>query len=132
MKKIIILIVVVIAIAIGVIGNVKDTTVICGVLAENNNKVDIKITKTNLDKIFNKMSEDMIVVGEDVNYRYIFSGYVFDIEKYYAAPIHRMGDTGLATQGYLLFDKEMKNIVIETSQEVVIACTKDFFNMVTK
>lgn len=132
MKKIIILIVVVIAISIGVIGNVKDTANYSGVLAENNNKVDIEITKTNLDKIFNKMSEDMIVVGEGVNYRYIFSGDVFDMEKYYAAPIRRMGDIGLATQGYLFFDKEMKNIVIETSQEVVIACTKDFFNMVIK
>lgn len=133
MKKIIILsFIVIVIVTVLVIGNVKDTAEFSGVLDGTNIAVDIKITRTTFDKLFNKMSEDMIVNGDGIDYRYIFSGKIFDMDEYYAAPIRRMSETGLATQGYLCFDDKMKNIVIETGQEIIFSCGEEFFDMVIK
>ncbi len=134
MKKIIIYsFLVIVIVSTLVIGNVKDTTVYSGVLQGIDDvDVNVKITRTNFDKIFNKMSEDIIVEGKGVNYRYIFSGIIFEMDGYYAAPIRRMNETGLASQGYLFFDDKMKNIVIETEQERIYSAKEDFVNMVIK
>ncbi len=133
MKKIIIFSFLVVVIAtVCVIGNVKDTAIFSGVLVENNDKVDVKITRTTFDKIFNKMSHDIIVEGNGIDYRYVFSGEIFDMDKYYAAPIRRMSSSGLVTQGYLFFDDKMKNIVIETGEEIVFSGEKEFLKMVIK
>ncbi len=134
MKKIIIYsFLVIVIVSTLVIGNVKDTTVYSGVLQGTDDvDVNVKITRTNFDKIFNKMSEDIIVEGKGVNYRYIFSGIILEMEGYYAAPIRRMSETGLASQGYLFFDDKMKNIAIETGQERIYSGNEDFVNMVIK
>lgn len=130
-KRIVFSFLVIVLVLIFMIGNVKDTTVFSGVLVGIDNvEVDVKITRTNFDKIFNKMSEDIIVEGKGVNYRYIFSGHIFEMEGYYATPIRRMSKTGLASQGYLLFDDKMKNIIIETNQERIYSAEEDFVDMV--
>ncbi len=118
--------------AVCVIGNIKDTVSFNGTAVGNGDKIDIKITRTVFDKIFNKMSEDMTVVGNDVHYNYTFSGKVFDMDKYYAAPVRRTNEAGLAAQGYLLFDESMNNIVIQTGEEIIFSCEKEFFDLVIK
>lgn len=112
--------------------NIKDITEFKGVLYKTNTAVNIKITRTNMDKIFNKISEEMIVKGKGIEYHYIFSKKIFNIGEYYAAPIRRMSETGLAAQGYLYFDDKMKNVAIETEQEIILSCEQEFFDMVIK
>lgn len=132
MKKIIIFsFLIVVIVFTFIIGNIEHTTIFNGVLVENSVKVDIKITRTNFDELFNKISKDMIVEGEGVNYRYIFSGKFFKMNGYYAAPIRRINDAGLAAQGYLFFDDKMDNIVIETKKEKIYSGDEDFVNTIT-
>ena len=51
-----------------VIGNLKDTVRLSGVLeGDNAQEVTITITRTNFDKLFNRMSKNMTVAGEQVN-----------------------------------------------------------------
>ena len=134
MKKIIILLISIITViaTICIIGNIKDTIIFSGVLAEKNEEVEVRITRTFFDKVFNKMSENMVVEGNNINYSYIFNRKIFDMERYYTAPIRRMDKSGLAAQGYLYFDDKMENIVIQTEQEIIYSCEQDFFDMVTK
>ena len=133
MKKIIFAVsMLVIIIAVCVIGSIKDTVSFNGVTVGNGDEVNIQITRTVFDKVLNKMSKDMTVAGNDVQYNYTFSGEILDMGKYYAAPVRRMNESGLAAQGYLLFDESMKNIVIQTEEEIIFSCEKEFFDLVIK
>lgn len=133
MKKIIFAVsMLVIIIAVCVIGSIKDTVSFNGVTVGNGDEVNIQITRTVFDKVLNKMSKDMTVAGNDVQYNYTFSGEILDMGKYYAAPVRRMNKSGLAAQGYLLFDESMKNIVIQTGEEIIFSCEKEFFDLVIK
>ena len=116
-----------------VIGNLKDTVRLSGVLeGDNAQEVTITITRTNFDKLFNRMSKNMTVAGEQVNYEYIFAGPIFEMEGYFAAPVRRMNVDGLATQGYLLFDGDLHNAVIQTPREMIYAASDAFISMVLK
>ena len=133
MKKIIFAVsMLVIIIAVCVIGSIKDTVSFNGVTVGNGDEVNIQITRTVFDKILNKISKDMTVAGNDVQYNYTFSGEILDMGKYYAAPVRRTNESGLAAQGYLLFDESMNNIVIQTGEEIIFSCEKEFFDLVIK
>lgn len=136
MKKIIFTSVIILFFVFGIliVGNIEDTAIQSGVLKENNmtETINIKITRTNFDKIFNKISRDIMVEGNNINYQYKCSGTIFDMEGYYAVPVRRMDMEGLASQGYLYFDNKMKNFVIETMQENIYSANNDFIDMVIK
>lgn len=132
MKKSIFISVIVVIIAVCVVGNIKDTANFSGVLMETDGEVNVKITRTFIDKLFNRVSSDIIVDGDNIDYVYILNGEIFNMDRYYAAPIRRMDAAGLASQGYLFFDKKMKNIVIKTEREIIYSCEKEFWDMVIK
>lgn len=132
MKKSIFISVIVVIIVVYVVGNIKDTANFSGVLMETDSEVNVKITRTFIDKLFNRVSSDIIVDGDNIDYVYILNGEIFNMDRYYAAPIRRMDAAGLASQGYLFFDKKMKNIVIKTEWEIIYSCEKEFWDMVIK
>ena len=131
MKKIIIFCVcIVVLIAVLIIGNLKDTTIATGTLVDNGEtEVTIKITRTNFDKLFNRLSKEITVEGDDIQYRYVSNDN--NARKYdgiYNVYIYavRNGDPLL---GLLFFDKDMQNIVIHTSCEDIYSADEEFIEM---
>ena len=122
------------AFAIIFVVNMESTVNANGVLQENikTTSVDIKITRKNFYHIFNRITGEMVAESEDISYRYKFSGEIFEFEDYFAAPIYRMGKSGLEAQGYLYYDDEMKNIVIETNKEKIYAANEKFISNVNQ
>ena len=133
MKKIIIFCVcIVVLIAIFIIGNLKDTTVANGTLVDNGEtEVTITITRTNFDKLFNRISKEIIVEGDDILYQYDSDdNRVSEYKGIRIAFITRF-EKGDIILGNLYFDNEMKNIVIlTTDDEVIYSADEDFIAMV--
>ena len=131
MKKISSLILLIMVVILLIIGNIKETKKFRGYIESNDGvEVNISISRSNFEKMLNKVTKNIIVEGKEVYYCYVFSGQVYELEGYYAAPIRRMSETGLATQGFLFFDYQMNNIIIETGQEKIYSCSKVFRDLV--
>ena len=129
MKRMIPLALIVIAcVAAAFVGFGKNTVVLNGVLLENNQNINVSvcITGRNCDKIFNRMSGHISAYNEEMNYEYKFSGRIFAENGSYFAPVYRKNDVGLASQGYLCFDKNMKNAVLFTDKEKIYAAEPNF------
>ena len=89
----------------------------------------IETSRTNFDKIFNRISKDITVEGDDIQYRYVSNDN--NARKYdgiYNVYIYavRNGDPLL---GLLFFDKDMQNIVIHTSCEDIYSADEKFIEM---
>jgi len=122
------------AISIICILDIEQTTQYSGLLEEYDyyTNVQISITHRKYQKLINKMNGKIkIYESNTFKYEYNFSGSVFDFGNYYAAPLYRLDKYGLASHGYLLFDKNLKNIVVETTKEKIVSADPTFLDIIS-
>ncbi len=134
MKKIWILFALIVAIILFCLGATKHESQRDGILVTMEPNVSVSITykQSKFEEWFHKVTADIIVEGDGINYTYLTSNPPFEMEGYYALAVRRMykEDGGLATVGYLYYDEEMKNLVVVTDEEKIYSATDEFIQMV--
>ena len=115
------------------------TTNFSGVMVENgiksNVNVNVSVKKRQIDKVLNRMTGNVFVqTNVDKNsLEYNFSESVFSSPSSLVSfvSVYRFNENRFEN-GYLYFDKELKNIVLITSERQVYAADDKFCDVVNK
>lgn len=108
-----------------------------GVIVENGieTAVNINLKNKRIDKLLNKMSGSIFIQIEDEKeaYEYNFNGPVFspsDTSVKFIS-VYRFYKTQMEN-GYFYFDKNLKNIVLITSERQIYSADNEFLSLVAK
>lgn len=148
MKKIII-IGAIILIFLGIVFYHNHTVNLSGVIVVNGieNEANITVSYKQINKILNRMSGNVCIQTKDSEniLEYKFSGPIFTggdcdfttIYRFYTKQRENPFENGYESQheskyeyGYMFFDKELKNIVINTSEHQFYAADAEFIDIV--
>lgn len=135
-KKMVLIIFLVICLLLVCISLSYRTTDFSGIMVENEieSSVNIRVKNKQIYKVLNRMSGNVSVQTNDNNiFEYNFSETVFssDTSAVRFVSVYRF-DKNKVENGYFYFDKELKNVILITSERQFYAANDEFYAAVNE